>query len=89
MSVSLRLDKFLVYCRFARTRSRAQAMIEAGSMRLNSERVSRTHAAVAPGDILTFAQGKEVRIIEVESLPDRRGPPGKARSHYRELDRAG
>ncbi|XUU61374.1 S4 domain-containing protein [Erythrobacter sp. HA6-11] len=89
MSDSLRLDKFLVYCRFARTRSRAQAMIDAGAMRLNGEHVTRAHTSVALGDVLTLVQADEVRIIEIEALPERRGAPAKARSHYRELDRAG
>jgi ribosome-associated heat shock protein Hsp15 len=85
---SLRLDRFLVYCRFARTRSRAQIMIDTGLLRINGVRVLKGHVPVAPGDTLTLVQGEEVRLVAIETLPDRRGPPGKARLHYRELDRS-
>ena len=86
---SMRLDRLLVYLRIARTRSRAIALIEEGHMRLNGAHVQRSNQEAHPGDVLTFAQGGDVRIIEVISLPERRGPPGMARSHYRELDRTG
>lgn len=86
---AMRLDRLLVYLRLARTRSRANAMIEEGHMRLNGARAQRSSLEVRPGDVLTFAQGGDVRIIEVLALPERRGPPGMARSHYRELDRSG
>ncbi|MEP5937660.1 MAG: S4 domain-containing protein [Erythrobacter sp.] len=85
----MRIDRLLVYLRFARTRSKACAMIDAGHMRLNSGRITRHSEAVGPGDILTFPVGSDVRIVEICSLPERRGPPGKARSHYHELDRDG
>lgn len=88
MGPALRLDRLLVYLRLARTRSRARAMIEEGHMRLNSMHVPRSSAEVRVGDVLTFTQGSEVRIIEVVALPERRGPPLMARSHYRELDRS-
>lgn len=86
---AMRLDRLLVYLRFVRTRSRARAMVEEGHMRLNGAHVQRSSAEVHRGDVLTFAQGRDVRIIEVIELPERRGPPGMARSCYRELDRTG
>lgn len=89
MDGGMRLDRLLVYLRFARTRSKAAAMIEAGHMRLNGVRVKRASEEAGPGDILTFPWGGNVRIVEILALPERRGPPGMARSHYRELDRAG
>ncbi|KPQ24991.1 MAG: Ribosome-associated heat shock protein implicated in the recycling of the 50S subunit, partial [Porphyrobacter sp. HL-46] len=38
------------------------------------------------GDVLTLALGDRVRVIELIALPERRGPPAYARSHYREVD---
>ncbi len=84
-----RLDRWLVYCRFARTRSRAATLIEEGHIRCNGAHVRKSRECVHPGDVLTIPLGKQVRIIEVLSLPQRRGPPVQARSHYRELDRGG
>lgn len=84
---SIRLDRLLVYLRFARTRSIARTMIEARSLRRNRKHVLRPSEGVGVGDVLTIAIGNNVRIIEVLSLPQRRLAPALAKSHYRELDR--
>ncbi len=85
----MRLDRLLVYLRFARTRSRARMMIASRSLRCNRKHVMRCSYDVVAGDVLTLAIGKDVRVVEITSLPDRRGSPEDARSHYQELDRAG
>ena len=88
----MRLDRLLVYLRFARTRSKACALIEDGKMRINGVHAQRHSEEVKLGDVLTFAQGKrphtQVRIIELLAMPTRREAAAIARSHYRELDRS-
>lgn len=84
-SVSLRIDRLLVYLRFARTRSAAQALIDNRALRRNRKHVLRGAEQARIGDVLTIALGERVRVIELTALPDRRGPPGQARSHYREV----
>ncbi len=86
---TLRLDRLLVYLRFARTRSIARAMIQAGSLRRNRIHVVRPSENVVIGDVLTLVVGNDVRVVEVLSLPERRASPALAKSHYRELDRSG
>jgi len=88
MAESLRLDKFLWFARIVKSRALAQAMAEDGRLRLNGRPIDRAHAPVRPGDVLAFAQRNEVRVLRVESLPARRGPPAEARAHYCELTRA-
>lgn len=83
----MRLDRLLVYLRFARTRSTARAMIEARCLRRNRKHVLRASENVCVGDILTLPIGNEVRVVEVLALPQRRASPALAKSHYRELDR--
>ena len=83
---ALRIDRLLVYLRFARTRSAARAMIEDSALRCNRRHVARVSETVSPGDVLTMMVGNEVRVVEVLSLPARRASPALARSHYRELD---
>ena len=83
---TLRIDRLLVYLRFARTRSAARTMIEKGSVRLNRAHVRRVSEMVTPGDVLTLMVGNEVHVVEVLSLPARRASPAMARSYYRELD---
>ncbi len=85
----MRIDRLLVYLRFARTRSKALELIEASRMRINGEHVLRSSMETKAGDVLTFAQGNQIRIIEILELPKRRNSAEKARSHYRELDRSG
>lgn len=82
----MRIDKLLWYLRFAKTRPVAQAMATDGHIRLNGRRVERAHQKIATGDILTIPVGQGVHVIEVTSLPHRRGPAIEAQSCYRVLD---
>lgn len=84
---SLRLDRLLVYLRFARTRSAARAMIEGRSFRRNRKHVQRTSEKIAIGDVLTLAVGGEVRVIEIVALPKQRASPDLAKTFYYEYDR--
>jgi ribosome-associated heat shock protein Hsp15 len=82
---SLRLDKFLWFARIVKTRSLAQALVEQGRMRVNGRVVAQAHAPIRVGDVLSFALGGNVRLIRVERLPQRRGPPAEARLLYSNL----
>lgn len=82
----MRIDKLLWFLRFAKTRPIAQGWAEEGHMRLNGRRIDRAHQKVAVGDILTISIAGSVRVIEVLSLPDRRGPYSEAVGCYRVLD---
>ena len=85
MADSLRLDKFLWFARIVKTRALAQALAEKGRLRLNNRVVDKAHVPVRSGDVLSFAQRGMVRILKVEALPARRGPPAEARALYSEL----
>jgi ribosome-associated heat shock protein Hsp15 len=85
MADSLRLDKFLWFARIVKTRALAQAMAENGRIRIGGRLIDRAHAPVRAGDILSFAQRGEVRVLRIEALPARRGPPAEARALYSEL----
>ena len=84
---TIRIDRLLVYLRFARTRSAARAMIESGTLRRNRQHVQRVSESVTIGDVLTLVHAGEVKIIEVTGLPERRASPALARTFYRELTR--
>lgn len=83
---AMRLDRLLVYLRFARTRSAACALIESRAVRRNRQPVLRINESVRIGDILTLALGQRIRVIELIALPQRRGAPAEAQAHYREID---
>ncbi len=54
-----------------------------GHIRRNGVRVTNDALKVSVGDILTLPLGENVRVIELVSLPDRRGSPAQAIAHYR------
>ena len=89
MTDSLRLDKFLWFARIVKTRSAAQALAEDGRIRIDGRVIDRAHASVRVGDVLSFAHRGQVRILRVETLPVRRGPPAEARALYCELTSEG
>ncbi len=87
MADALRLDKFLWFARLTKTRDQAQALAEEGRLRIGGRVVNEAHAKVRVGDVLTFALRGEVRVLRIEALPARRGPPAEARLLYADLGR--
>ena len=86
MADAMRLDRFLWWSRISASRNFAQALAEGGHLRIDGRPVDRAHVAVRPGNILAFlTHGGQVRVIRIEALPHRRGPPPEARLCYVEL----
>ncbi|SPJ23951.1 RNA-binding S4 domain-containing protein [Palleronia abyssalis] len=79
---SIRLDKWLFFARFFKTRSLAAKMVTDGGVLVNGTRVSKPSASVRVGDVLTFSQGRAIRVVEVLSPGDRRGPANEAQTLY-------
>lgn len=88
MADGLRLDKFLWFARIVKTRALAQTLAEQGRIRIGGRVVDRAHAPVRVGDVLSFAQRGAVRVLKVEALPARRGPPAEARALYTNVGEA-
>lgn len=61
-------------------------MVSRGKVRLNSRPVRKPAAAVGPGDTLTLVQGREVRVVRITAIPERRGPAPEAAACYEEID---
>ncbi|GGH30352.1 heat shock protein Hsp15 [Cribrihabitans marinus] len=81
----IRLDKWLWHARFFKTRSLAAKLVGGGHVRLNGARVTKPAQPVGPGDVLTFAQGRDVRVVRVEAPGTRRGPAPEAQTLYADL----
>ncbi|MEL0018681.1 MAG: RNA-binding S4 domain-containing protein [Rickettsiales bacterium] len=81
----IRVDKWLWYARFFKSRTLAAKVAEAGQLRVNREIVRKSGHALKPGDILTFAKGRDIRVVEVIALGDRRGPASEAQTLYKDL----
>ena len=84
MADTLRIDKWLWFARFFKTRSLAAGMVAAGEVVLNGTVVTKASAAVRVGDDLVFPTGKRLRRVTVLALGDRRGPAPEAQALYRE-----
>lgn len=85
MSGSIRIDKWLWHARFFKTRTLAQSFVLAGKVRINTVRCEKSNHAVKPGDVLTFVKGRDVKVIEVVAIADRRGPAPEAQTLYNDL----
>lgn len=59
--------------------------MQSGGVRVNGERVIKPARMVIIGDVLTFSQGRTVRVVRVEGLAGRRGPASEARVLYEDL----
>ncbi len=81
----LRLDKWLWQARFFKTRSLAAAVANKGKVRINRMLVTKPHYKVRPGDVLTFAQGYDIRVVRIIALGERRGPAPEARTLYEDI----
>ena len=80
-----RLDKWLWYARFCKTRSLATSICRHGDVRVNKVPVRKSNHAVRNGDVLTFAQGQRIRVIRIEGLGTRRGPAAEAQTLYEDI----
>ncbi|MBC8239868.1 MAG: RNA-binding S4 domain-containing protein [Alphaproteobacteria bacterium] len=83
---TLRIDKWLWYARFLKSRTQAAALCSSGKLRLNSETVHKPHQVLRVGDVLTFPLGLYIRVISVSALTTRRGPATEAQALYEDLD---
>lgn len=80
-----RLDKWLWFARFARTRTAAQALVTGGRVRINRERITNAARAVRAGDVITVALGQHVRVVRITAFAERRGGAEDASRLYDDL----
>ena len=81
----MRIDRFLFFIRLIKSRTLAQAVIDAGHVRIDGKRVEKPSEDVRVGSIVALPLRGEVRILRVLHLPERRGPAPEARLCYEEL----
>jgi len=84
-TASLRLDKWLWYARFFKSRTLASRLCAAGRVRINRRVVDKAHAMLRAGDVLTFPQAHAIRVVRVRVLGTRRGPAAEAAMLYEDL----
>ena len=82
---TLRIDRWLWYARFFKSRTLAGKLCSGGRIRLNGSAIGKSHAVLRAGDVLTFPQGQSIRVIKVLALGSRRGPAAEAQALYEDL----
>ena len=85
MTEKIRLDTWLWYARFYKSRSLSSKAISSGKIRIHSNKITKPAAKVKTHDVLTLNYVNEIRLIQVQSLGSRRGPASEAQSLYIEL----
>lgn len=82
---SLRVDKWLWYARFFKSRTRASEFCASGKLRVSGEIVRKAHRPLRVGDVLTFPHGRRIRVVRVKALAQGRGPAAAAEKLYEDL----
>ena len=82
----LRLDKWLWYARFFKTRTLAATIVARGNVRINGTPASKRSTTITAGDVLTFVKDDHIRVIQVDACGARRGPAPEAQELYTDLD---
>ena len=82
---TIRIDKWLWHARFFKTRGLCAKLVTGGHCRVNDGLVSKASFGVGVGDVLTFSQNDDVRIIQIAQISTRRGPAPEAQELYQDL----
>jgi ribosome-associated heat shock protein Hsp15 len=82
---TLRIDRWLYFCRFFKTRSKASAAVTGGHVRLNGERAAPGNR-VKVGDRIDLVRERLDYSLSVTGIPARRGPAAEAQQCYAEDD---
>jgi len=80
---TLRVDRWLFYCRFFKTRSLATAAVTGGHVKINGERAA-PGSRVKCGDQIDLIRERLPYSLQVVEIPSRRGPSAEARKCFLE-----
>jgi len=84
-----RIDKWLWYARFFKTRSLAAKFVTNGKIRVRTGdetiRATKASLVIRVDDVLTFPKGDHIRVIKVLDPGNRRGPAPEAQTLYEDL----
>lgn len=83
---SQRLDAWLWRARFFKTRALATAVVGKRRVRINGARTAKASRQVRQGDVLTFPQAGDIRVVRVLGFAERRGPARDARLLYEVIE---
>ena len=79
---SIRLDQYLFFVRFFKSRNLASKFVLNGKLRIEGTIVKKPHKSVCINDVLTIEKNDQIKIIKILKLPIRRGPFLEAKDCY-------
>jgi len=79
----LRIDKWLWFTRFYKTRGLAGKAVSGGHVKINNVR-AKPSSNIAPGDVIDLVRDQLPFHLLVSELPVRRGPAAEAQRSYTE-----
>ncbi len=82
---SLRIDRWLWFTRFYKTRGLASDAVTGGHVKVNGER-AKPGGKIKEGDVIELIRGQLPYRLEAGPLPARRGPASEAKLCYVEDD---
>jgi len=85
MADAQRLDKWLWFARFFKSRTSAGKACNNAKVRINGQIAAKASATVKVDDVLTFPRGHYIRVIRILDLGRRRGPAPEAQILYEDL----
>lgn len=85
MSDSQRIDKWLYFTRFAKTRAAAQEMIAGGHVAVNDEKVLKASREIKAGDELNILRGSMRFVVRVVGFAERRVGASVAQTLYEQM----
>jgi len=80
---TLRIDRWLYFCRFYKTRGKAADAANGGHVRINGERAA-PGSRVRRGDCVELVRERLPYTMQVTAIPMRRGPAAEAQACYTE-----
>jgi ribosome-associated heat shock protein Hsp15 len=80
-----RLDKWLFFARFVKSRTLAGTLAASGHIKINDKNSTGADNAVRVGDILVIRHGSRLITCKVLGLGDHRGPASEAQRLYEDL----
>lgn len=85
MTERQRLDKWLWFARVVKSRSLAAQLVIDGFVRVNAKKIDQPAKPVSPGDVLTIALERDIKVLKVIAPGTRRGPATEARLLFEDL----
>ena len=82
---TIRLDLYLFYIRFVKSRRLATKFINTSRIRVSGQATQKQHKLVSINDVLTLPRNDTIKILKIIDIPDRIGPFLESMCCYEDL----